>query len=58
MYVQYNPFDQKLPDDLMKKINYKERTEALKEILKGQKQIIEFKRFLIVIKLRSLEKEK
>ncbi|CAK80149.1 unnamed protein product (macronuclear) [Paramecium tetraurelia] len=50
MYVQYNPFDQKLPDDLIKKIGYKERTEALKEILKGQKQIIEFK--------RNLEKEK
>ncbi|CAD8073320.1 unnamed protein product [Paramecium sonneborni] len=50
MYVQYNPFDHKLPEDLMKKIGYKERTEALKEILKGQKQIIEFK--------RSLEKEK
>ncbi|CAD8063095.1 unnamed protein product [Paramecium primaurelia] len=50
MYVQYNPFDQNLPEDLMKKIGNKERTEALKEILKGQKQIIEFK--------RSLEKEK
>ncbi|CAD8176144.1 unnamed protein product [Paramecium octaurelia] len=50
MYVQYNPFDQKLPDDLIKKIGYKERTEALKEILKGQKQIIEFK--------RNLEKER
>lgn len=35
MYVQYNPFDQKLPEDLMKKIGNKERTEALKEILKG-----------------------
>ncbi|CAD8133636.1 unnamed protein product [Paramecium pentaurelia] len=50
MYVQYNPFDQNLPDDLMKKIGYKERTETLKELLKGQKQIIEFK--------RNLEKEK
>ncbi|CAD8167681.1 unnamed protein product [Paramecium octaurelia] len=50
MYVQYNPFDHNLPEDLMKKIGNKERTEALKEILKGQKQIIEFK--------RSLDKEK
>ncbi|CAD8160259.1 unnamed protein product [Paramecium octaurelia] len=48
--VQYNPFDEKLPEVLIKNIGYRERTETVKDFLKGQRQIIEFK--------KSLEREK
>ncbi|CAK80448.1 unnamed protein product (macronuclear) [Paramecium tetraurelia] len=42
--VQYNPFDEKLPEVLIKNIGYRERTETVKDFLKGQRQIIEFKK--------------
>lgn len=35
MYVEYNPFENKLPEELLKHKGYKERSDAVKEILKG-----------------------
>ncbi|CAD8097983.1 unnamed protein product [Paramecium sonneborni] len=44
--TQYNPFEKDLPKDLERNIEYKHRSDILKEMLKGQKMIYEFRKSL------------
>ncbi|CAD8094411.1 unnamed protein product [Paramecium sonneborni] len=44
--AQYNPFEKDLPKDLERNIEYKHRSDILKEMLKGQKMIYEFRKSL------------
>ncbi|CAD8085484.1 unnamed protein product [Paramecium primaurelia] len=44
--AQFNPFEKQLPKDLERNIEYKHRSDILKEMLKGQKMIYEFRKSL------------
>ncbi|CAD8087643.1 unnamed protein product [Paramecium sonneborni] len=44
--AQYDPFESKLPQDVQNSIEYKQRSEILRDLLRGQKMIIEFKKTL------------
>ncbi|CAD8080737.1 unnamed protein product [Paramecium sonneborni] len=44
--AQYDPFESKLPQDVQRSIEYKHRSEILRDLLRGQKMIIEFKKTL------------
>ncbi|CAK86063.1 unnamed protein product (macronuclear) [Paramecium tetraurelia] len=44
--AQYDPFEIKLPKEIQRSIEYKQRSEILRDLLRGQKMIIEFKKTL------------